>query len=80
MLVTDPKHQRRGAGLLLMKWGIEQADHLKLPIYLESSPEGFHVYKKAGLEVIETLKVDLSPWGGPEDTPIPLMKRDAKEA
>lgn len=64
MLVCEPKYQRRGARRLLLDWGLELADKLKLEAYLEASPEGHHLYKSAGFEDVGTLDMDMSKYGG----------------
>ncbi|KID93157.1 Acyl-CoA N-acyltransferase [Metarhizium guizhouense ARSEF 977] len=76
LLHTDPKHQRRGAGSLLLKWGTTEADRLGLPAYLESSEEGYALYERHGWREVGKLVVDLSKWGGPSDTISTLMLRE----
>lgn len=63
ILVTDPKHQRRGAGLQLMTPGMQEAVRLGVPVYLESSEPGHPLYKKAGFKDIEERRVDFSKFG-----------------
>ncbi|KAI0022573.1 acyl-CoA N-acyltransferase [Xylariomycetidae sp. FL0641] len=62
-LQTDPKHQRRGAGAMLIRWGVEEAKKLGLVAYLESSEEGHELYKRCGFHDMEHVPVDLSKWG-----------------
>ena len=64
MLVCEPKYQRRGAGRLLLGWGLELADELLLEVYLEASPQGHHLYESAGFEDVGTLDFDMSKYGG----------------
>ncbi|KAI1334746.1 putative GNAT family acetyltransferase [Xylariaceae sp. FL0016] len=63
LLQTDPEHQRRGAGRMLVEWGIEEAKKLGLVAYLESSPEGHEMYKKCGFRDLELTELDMSKWG-----------------
>ncbi|KAK2009861.1 acetyltransferase [Colletotrichum eremochloae] len=63
ILVTDPKHQRRGAGLQLMTPGIQEAARLGVPAYLESSVAGHHLYTKIGFKDVEEHRVDFSNLG-----------------
>ncbi|KZL79382.1 acetyltransferase, partial [Colletotrichum incanum] len=63
ILVTDPKHQRRGAGLQLMTPGMQEAVRLGVPVYLESSEPGHPLYTKAGFKDIEEHRVDFSKFG-----------------
>ncbi|KAK2004380.1 acetyltransferase [Colletotrichum falcatum] len=63
ILVTDPKHQRRGAGLQLMKPGMQEGVRLGIPVYLESSAAGHHLYTKVGFKDIEERRVDFGKFG-----------------
>lgn len=63
MLVTYPKHHRRGAASLLLKWGIEQACKQNIPINLTASPVGISLYKKFGFQPLYETKIDLTPAG-----------------
>ncbi|KUJ11291.1 uncharacterized protein LY89DRAFT_655081 [Mollisia scopiformis] len=50
MLCTHPEHQRRGAGSMLMKWGIDIADSLGLRAFVQGTHQGKeHLYQKFGL-------------------------------
>ncbi len=62
----DPAYQRRGAGAKLLEWGLERADQLGLPAYLESSKVGYRLYKRHGFEDVDEIVTDLGKWGGPE--------------
>ncbi|KAK2779607.1 GNAT family [Colletotrichum kahawae] len=67
ILVTDPKHQRRGAGLQLMTPLMQEAVRLGVPAYLESSVPGHRLYQKAGFRDIDEHRVDFSKFG--QETP-----------
>ncbi|CAI6333311.1 unnamed protein product [Periconia digitata] len=78
MLHTDPKYQKRGAASALLKWGLQRADELGLPTYLESSPIGQPLYKKHGFKDVGSVDVDLTPFGGEGLThSAPCMLREA---
>ncbi|KAL6721892.1 hypothetical protein ACLMJK_000997 [Lecanora helva] len=65
MLATDPEHQRRGAGRMLLQWGTDLADRpVSLPCYLEASDKGRPLYQSQGFVDTETLDMDMSKWGG----------------
>lgn len=72
---TSPAHQRRGAGSMMLSWGIEQAKAKNLLLYLEASPEGRRLYQKFGFLVEKVHSVDLSKWGGPAKSDTPIMTR-----
>ncbi|KAM5434744.1 hypothetical protein MferCBS31731_006516 [Microsporum ferrugineum] len=52
LLATDPAHERRGAGTLLVNWGCDIADKHGVEAYLEASQKGYPVYARRGFEVI----------------------------
>ncbi|PVI03776.1 acyl-CoA N-acyltransferase [Periconia macrospinosa] len=63
LLVVHPDHQRRGAGAQLLQWGIEKADELRLPCFLESSDAGKPLYLKYGFEPLEVTTWDNTKYG-----------------
>lgn len=72
---TDPKHQRRGAGRMMMDWGTKEADDKGLTSYVQASPEGRGLYAKYGFQLVDMFAVDLSPWGGPACDETAIMIR-----
>ncbi|OAA74502.1 Acyl-CoA N-acyltransferase [Akanthomyces lecanii RCEF 1005] len=72
---TDPKHQRRGAGRMMMDWGTKEADDKGLVSYVQASPEGRGLYAKYGFQLVDIFAVDLSPWGGPARDETAIMIR-----
>ena len=60
-IATSPKHQRLGVGAMLVEWGVDRADNMKLPAYVESTPEGLRLYEKCGFHQVEVLPLDLNP-------------------
>ncbi|KAF2253765.1 acyl-CoA N-acyltransferase [Trematosphaeria pertusa] len=80
MLHTDPKYQCCGAGSALLKWGMQKADELGLPVYLESSTEGHHFYQKHGFKDVDVLRIDFSQFGGGDVMHVaPLMIREPEK-
>ncbi|KAJ5348717.1 Acyl-CoA N-acyltransferase [Penicillium brevicompactum] len=51
-VAVHPEYQGKGIGARLMKWGMDVAEELNLPIYLESTVEGVPLYKKLGFETL----------------------------
>jgi GNAT superfamily N-acetyltransferase len=66
LLYTDPAHQRRGAGGMLMRHACREADDLGLPTMLEASPAGMSVYEAVGFRKTEwpgaEIWIDLKRW------------------
>lgn len=63
-LVTHPKHERRGAGSLLLKWGCEEADRKGVEAYLEASAVGVPLYERHGFKKVKDITLDLKDFGG----------------
>ncbi|KAJ9603278.1 hypothetical protein H2200_012056 [Cladophialophora chaetospira] len=65
-LYTDPAHQRRGAGGILMRHACQEADDLGLPAMLEASPAGMKVYEAVGFRQADwpgaEIWIDLTRW------------------
>ena len=40
LLVTSSRYRRRGAGSLLVQWGITKSEEISLPLYLQASEQG----------------------------------------
>jgi GNAT superfamily N-acetyltransferase len=59
---VDPKHQRKGIGAALLKWGTDQADKHGVFMWVHSSEMAWEAYANAGFEVAGTLDVDLDSW------------------
>ncbi|KAI1137573.1 putative GNAT family acetyltransferase [Hypoxylon sp. FL0543] len=65
---TDPSHKGRGAGSLLVGWGIERSKADRAPIYLESTLEAAPFYERLGFTAGETASLQLPNIGsGMED-------------
>ncbi|KAF1935176.1 hypothetical protein EJ02DRAFT_460598 [Clathrospora elynae] len=63
ILATDPEHHRRGAGAMLVDWGVRKADSAQLPSFLESSPMGRPLYERMGFRPKEVVMWDLKKYG-----------------
>jgi ribosomal protein S18 acetylase RimI-like enzyme len=63
VLGVDPAHQRTGVGSLLVRSGLDRADEVGLPVYLDtSSAENVPYYRRFGFDVL--VEFDF-PLGGP---------------
>ncbi len=67
MLATSPKYQRRGAGSLLLKAGLDKADKLGLPVCLCSGVCGRPLYERFGFQVVRDLPLNCLDYGGRSD-------------
>ena len=53
IIFTDPKHQHRGAGSKLVKWGVDRADEMGVEVFLESTRYARHMYEQHGFKLKE---------------------------
>jgi GNAT superfamily N-acetyltransferase len=63
-LSTHPEHERRGAGSMLVEWGVEVADQLGLETYLNTSVRGRPLYERFGFKLVRETLWDRTRWGG----------------
>jgi predicted GNAT family N-acyltransferase len=63
VLITSEEHRCRGAGGMLVQWGIEKSEELGLPGYLQSTEEGRRLYRKHGFEDLDTVEFHLEEYG-----------------
>ena len=61
-LNTLPMYQRRGVGSMLMKWGIDKLEEMKVPGFIVSTDQGFGLYLKHGFKEMERWEVDMGRW------------------
>lgn len=59
---TATKYRRQGAASLCLEWGTRLADERGLPGYVEGTPLGTELYRKFGFEIVDKLKLAVSPW------------------
>jgi len=64
ILATHPKHHRKGAGSLLLRQGLEKADRLNLPVYLDSARSGKALYERHDFVVTSDFPFDARQYGG----------------
>lgn len=63
-LATHPEHQGRGAGKLLLDWGVKKADGEGLVTYLDATQVAKPIYEKQGFHVKRVVEWDRKVWGG----------------
>ena len=69
MLATHPDYQGRGAGRLLIQYGIDAAkdfghsSRTSPMIFLEAAPEAYSLYKKFGWRDVDRIDIQLEEYG-----------------
>ena len=74
ILFTNPAYQQQGAGRHLVQWGCQLADHLDLPMWVEASLIGKHLYAQCGFVEIARSHVKTEKWEIAQD----IMRRPAR--
>lgn len=78
LLAVSPAHHRRGAGTLLLKHGLEKADHFGLPVYLATGVNGRSLYERFGFVYQRDMPLNCFDYGGRSDGRHWCMLRAAK--
>ncbi|PGH26821.1 hypothetical protein AJ80_01398 [Polytolypa hystricis UAMH7299] len=65
---TDPKHERRGAASLLLKWGIERSNAENVPIALEGTKNAALFYEHHGFKAEKHISIVLNGFRNYEET------------
>jgi GNAT superfamily N-acetyltransferase len=63
-LATHPEHCRRGAGKMLLVWGVGKADAEGWRTYLDATPVGLKSYERVGFRIEREVTFDREGWGG----------------
>lgn len=77
-LVAHPDHHRRGAGRILLDWGVRKAEEQNWQMYLSATPIGFKSYERVGFKTVKEITFDRGDWGGEGVDWFACMIRDAK--
>ncbi len=48
---------------MLVQWGVDEANRLGLPAYLEATEAGHMLYPSCGFKDVEELKIDTAKFG-----------------
>jgi GNAT superfamily N-acetyltransferase len=52
MITTHPAHQHRGAGSMLVKWGTEIADAMRVECFIEGTALAKRLYESCGFVTV----------------------------
>ncbi|CAN8097321.1 unnamed protein product [Discula destructiva] len=76
---VHPENQGKGAGLALLKHGIQEAQELGLDIYVMALAGGFGIYDRMGFKLLDSLVQDATPFGGNENYAVRFMEYTVNE-
>ena len=76
-LLTSLTYGRKGAASELIKWGLSLADAHYLPTFVEVSSTDHSLFWEHGFQAVDTLTIDLRPWGGAHVEEYSLLIRPA---
>ncbi|KUM59858.1 hypothetical protein ACN42_g7275 [Penicillium freii] len=65
-LTTHPSFWRRGIGSMLVQSGLQIADQQGIKTYVMSEPAALKLYLNLGFQLVDTVSVDYSRYGGTE--------------
>ena len=63
---THPDHRSRGAGSLLVQWGVHRADELGLEAFVEATKSGVRLYEKYGFVASDSFRAETERDGASE--------------
>ncbi|KAG6015232.1 hypothetical protein E4U54_003951 [Claviceps lovelessii] len=74
-LSVSPKHQGRGVGSALLRWGTRICEDKNVFAWVHSSEPAWQMYERAGFQVVRVLDVDLD-----EYAPTPPPREEGPDA
>lgn len=77
-LLTKHTQRKRGAGSMLVRWGVERAKRDGVPAFLEATPAGAPIYESLGFRQVGQAELQLQQFGFAE--PIVLARMAANLA
>ncbi|KAJ5177559.1 Acyl-CoA N-acyltransferase [Penicillium coprophilum] len=78
-LTTDPSFWRRGIGRMLVQSGLQIADQQGMKTYVMSEPAALKLYLSLGFQLVDTVSVDYSQYGGTEPMVMYFLIREPSQ-
>ncbi|CAI7611533.1 unnamed protein product [Penicillium glandicola] len=78
-LTTDPSFWRRGVGRMLVRSGLQIADQQGIKTYVMSEPAALKLYLSLGFQLVDTVSVDYSHYGGTEPMVMYFLVREPSQ-
>lgn len=76
---VHPENQGKGAGLALLKHGIQKAQELGLDIFVMAFVGGFGIYKRMSFKLLDSLVQDATPFGGNDNYAVQFLELQAEK-
>ncbi|MCJ1246386.1 hypothetical protein MMC30_003593 [Trapelia coarctata] len=74
IIFTHPAYRRKGAGDLMMDWGIQKAEEMGVEMWLDATVYGVPLYKKHGFAVVN--ESDIRPTTDKPDVDWEMIEHD----
>lgn len=71
---VHPENQGKGAGLALLKHGIQKSQELGLDIFVMAFIGGFGIYERMGFKLLDSLVQDATPFGGNDNYVVKFLE------
>ncbi|KAH6647291.1 acyl-CoA N-acyltransferase [Truncatella angustata] len=78
-LAVQPAYRGQGIATLLMEASLAESDRLGIDVFMVAYKAGLGVYKRMGFEILESLIIDDTPWGGQGEYANYFMERKARK-
>lgn len=75
----QPAYKGRGIASMLVERGIAEAEKMGIDIFVMAYKAGLGVYTRLGFELLESLIIDDSPWGGKGEYGCYFMEKTIKK-
>lgn len=79
MLACHPDYQKRGAGEMLCRWGVEKGKAEGLTVTLFASPMGWQLYRRIGFKDVGTFRTQVVGEDEYLDTPGMALERHCQK-
>lgn len=76
---VHPENQGKGAGLALLRHGIQKAQELGLDIFVLAFVGGFGIYKRMNFKLLDSLVQDATTFGGNANYAVQFLELPAEK-
>ena len=73
-IATQPEYRGLGAGTMLVRWGLEEAEKRGLDCWLQASPFAVDFYRHLGFEDVSSFESDLDKLAGTDNRELGMYR------